>query len=93
LLHKINTNERQQDENPNEVKRISFSLDGDMLAAACSKHSVLIYSLQKGSWQLTEELTGHLDCVFDVAWGKKMGANILASASHDMTSRVWKCSA
>lgn len=77
-----------------EVKRVAFSRDGDMLAAACSTGSVLVYGGFKSQEKPTirQKLSGHTDCVFDVAWGTDARSNgaLLVSASHDKSVRFWK---
>lgn len=77
-----------------EVKRVAFSRDGDMLAAACSTGSVLVYGGFKSQEKPTmrQQLRGHTDCVFDVAWGTDSRSNgaLLVSASHDKSVRFWK---
>jgi len=78
----------------NEVKRVKFSRDGKMLAAACSTGKVLVYNMSSTSSKIEclASLEGHTDCVFDVAWGvcPQTQRNILVSASHDHTSKVWR---
>lgn len=75
----------------NEVKRVAFSLDGKNLAAACSSQKVLVYNVE-GGIRHRATLEGHTDCVFDVAWGTcpDTQADVIVSASHDKTSRVWR---
>jgi WD40 repeat protein len=93
LLQKINTNiGRNTADSAVEVKRIAFSPDGDILAAAGSNKSVLLYGQHQQSleFQPMQDLVGHSDCVFDVAWGKdSRERNILVSASHDHTAKIW----
>merc|ERR1711871_1464736 len=68
-VQRIATREEQlQDIKENEVKRVRFSNDGQMLAAACSSKRVLVYKKRGNVFQLYDELMGHDDCVFDVAW-------------------------
>lgn len=75
----------------NEVKRIAFSADGNMLAAGISSNAVLVYDLTPSQPKLCATLTGHSDCVFDVTWGVDgNGANMVVSASHDNTSKLWR---
>mmetsp|Transcript_88348 Transcript_88348/g.156401 ORF Transcript_88348/g.156401 Transcript_88348/m.156401 type:complete len:421 (-) Transcript_88348:55-1317(-) len=87
---RINT--RQGDMVDNEVKRIAFSANGDMLAAGISSNAVLVYDLRPSQPTLCATLGGHADCVFDVTWGvnPRNGANLVVSASHDHTSRLWR---
>lgn len=87
----INTREDPGIED-NEVKRVSFSLDGGYLAAGCSSQQVLVYDLNQPSAKVVSRLTGHEDCVFDVSWGvcPQTGAKILVSASHDNTCQYWR---
>lgn len=77
-----------------EVKRVAFSKDGLYLAGACSDGSVQVYSLkQRAAPQHVANLRGHDDCVFDVAWGSSTSSNgthVLASASHDKSSMLWR---
>ncbi|CAJ1327551.1 unnamed protein product [Effrenium voratum] len=76
-----------------EVKRVAFSRDGDMLAAACSTGSVVVYSgFAQNKPTMLQKLGGHTDCVFDVAWGcdARTNAKLLVSASHDKSARFWK---
>jgi len=90
LLHKINTREDIGIPD-NEVKRISFSPSGNLLAAACSTGRVLVYDVQSQP-RTHDQLTGHGDCVFDVAWGvcPQTHAKLVVSASHDHTCRYWR---
>jgi len=76
----------------NEVKRVSFSPNGDMLAAACSSGRVLVYNIKTMMPQPVAELDGHTDCVFDVTWGvcPQTQAKVLISASHDHSCRYWR---
>jgi len=76
----------------NEVKRIAFSPDGSLLAAACSSGRVLVYDITKIPATPVAQLAGHTDCVFDVTWGTDLHTNakLLVSASHDHTCRYWK---
>lgn len=92
LLHRIDC--KLDISSETEVKRVAFSRDGDMLAAACSTGSVALYSGFKSQDKptLRQKLSGHTDCVFDVAWGtdaRSSGA-LLVSASHDKSVRLWK---
>jgi len=91
LMQTINTREIREE---NEVKRISFSPDGNLLAAACSSGQVLVYDVNDNGFQKrpTAVLGGHTDCVFDVTWGNchHSNARILVSASHDRTCRYWR---
>jgi len=75
----------------NEVKRISFTPDGDLLAAACSSGRVLVYDVTKPQVEAVQ-LIGHTDCVFDVKWTMSPDSNakILVSASHDHSTRYWR---
>jgi len=83
-------------ENPgipeNEVKRVSFSPDGHLLAAACSSGKVLVYDIRGHTPTVYAQLGGHTDCVFDVTWGTDPQTNTrtLVSASHDQTCRYWR---
>jgi len=77
-----------------EVKRVAFSPEG-LLAAACSTGDVLVYDVKHdtaGDSKPWAKLSGHTDCVFDVAWGTspETSAPILVSASHDKTIRYWE---
>lgn len=76
----------------NEVKRIAFSPDGTLLAAACSSGRVLVYDITKFPSTQVAQLSGHTDCVFDVTWGQAANSNakILVSASHDHHCRYWR---
>lgn len=89
LQQTINTRTIQ---NENEVKRVSFSPDGSLLAAACSSGCVLVYDMNTHAPKPVATLGGHTDCVFDVTWGTcpVTGAKQLVSASHDHTVRYWK---
>jgi WD40 repeat protein len=88
LARKINSNEVGQ--RHSEVKRVAFSPNGSMLAAATSSGNVLVYDADCGK-QLAM-LEGHTECAFDVAWGVEphSDAKILISASHDSTCRQWR---
>jgi len=89
LQHRFDTKEHCKD---NEVKRVSFSPGGDMLAAACSSKRVLVYNINQRSHVPMADLSGHTDCVFDATWGvcPQTHAKILVSASHDHTCRYWQ---
>ncbi|CAE6926606.1 unnamed protein product, partial [Symbiodinium natans] len=91
VLHKLDCKvDMSQD---TEVKRVGFSRDGDMLAAACSTGSVVVYSgfTSADKPRMLQKLSGHTDCVFDVAWGvTPSGSRLLVSASHDKSVRYWK---
>lgn len=91
-LAKIQTrNDKERREN--EVKRVAWSANGEMLAAGCSSRRVLVYKRDAaGIPKLYDELDGHNDCVFDVAWGvcPKTDKQLLISASHDHTTRIWR---
>lgn len=89
LRQAINTREVRQNFAENEVKRVSFNPAGNLLAAACSEGVVLVYKNDGGQWNLYTQLEGHTDVVFDVAWGRAQNMDILASASHDKTTRIW----
>lgn len=92
LRQVVNTRVPGTDLAENEVKRVAWSEDGEMLAAACSSQRVLLYKMSGGVLsQAPDELAGHKDCVFDVAWGTnpQTGKKLLVSASHDHTSRIW----
>ena len=73
----------------NEVKRVTISPGGGHLAAACSSNVALVYDL--GTFEQTSRLTGHDECVFDVAWGKLPGSDktMLVTASHDKKCKYW----
>jgi len=92
LRQAVNTRVAGTDLADNEVKRVAWSADGEMLAAACSSGRVLLYKMSGGVLSsVPDELAGHQDCVFDVAWGTnpQTGKKVLVSASHDHTSRIW----
>lgn len=91
VLHRINTKADINDTD-NEVKRVSFSPDGGLLAAACSSGRVLVYDVNKAPPKQVTQLGGHSDCVFDVTWGvdPRTGLRTLVSASHDNTCQAWK---
>lgn len=91
LQQKINTREDPAIPD-NEVKRVSFSENGDLLAAACSSGRVLVYDIRNGSARLHATLGGHGDCVFDVTWGhcNRTNKQVLVSASHDHSCRYWR---
>lgn len=76
----------------NEVKRVSFSQDGNYLAAACSSGKVLVYDLNTSTERPLAALGDHADCAFDVEWGAcpRTGHRILVSASHDHTLHYWR---
>lgn len=75
----------------NEVKRIAFSPDGERLAAACSSNVAMVYDCTRPSVDPLAVLSGHTDCVFDVAWSHdEKGRRFLVSASHDKSCRVWR---
>mmetsp|Transcript_103313 Transcript_103313/g.296628 ORF Transcript_103313/g.296628 Transcript_103313/m.296628 type:complete len:433 (+) Transcript_103313:125-1423(+) len=90
LQQMINTKEDGRD--GNEVKRIGFSPDGCMLAAACSSGKVLVYDVTVSPALQVAVLDGHADCVFDVSWMRceRTGYDMLVSASHDHTCRYWR---
>mmetsp|Transcript_124741 Transcript_124741/g.353104 ORF Transcript_124741/g.353104 Transcript_124741/m.353104 type:complete len:428 (+) Transcript_124741:232-1515(+) len=89
VVHDINTNVDTTLAS-NEVKRVRFSHDGQMLAAACSTGRVLVYDMNNPTNTPIANLKGHEDCVFDVAWGKnKQGKKMLVSASHDFSANYW----
>lgn len=73
----------------NEVKRVRFSPNGDLLAAGCSSGRVLIYDTNNQGGSAYAILAGHTDCVFDVAWVMRDNQRALVSASHDHTCRYW----
>jgi len=78
----------------NEVKRVRFSRDGQMLAASCAELSmgVVVYGgLGEATPRQMAVLEGHKDAVFDVSWGEtEDGRAILASGCHDFEARVWQ---
>jgi WD40 repeat protein len=75
----------------NEIKRCTFNPEGTKVAAGSSSYQVLIYDVSGPSPQSVASLTGHSDCVFDVAWGlDSKGREFLVDASHDHTSFVWR---
>jgi len=85
----INTRERTGVPDQ-EVKRIAFSPDGELLATGTSTGSVLVSSLARPEAR-DAVLSGHTDCAFDVAWGTTFdNKKVLISASHDHTCRFWK---
>jgi len=93
LMHKIDTKSEPGAIAENEVKRVQFSPDGKRLAAACSSGRVLVYDVESQPQpNRIADLSGHTDCVFDVAWGvnKQTNKQILVSASHDHTLRYWR---
>jgi len=74
-----------------EVKRVAFSPDGERLAAGVCSGQVLVYKYGGNNLSIHGILSGHSDCVFDVAWGQiPNGKRVLATASHDKSSRVWQ---
>lgn len=76
----------------NEVKRVKFSKDGSCQIAAGGSNSVItIYDVdvEKGVESSLHQLSGHKDCVFDVAWGVGANGNFVVSASHDHTWKYW----
>jgi WD40 repeat protein len=75
----------------NEVKRVTFSPNGQHLAAACSSGKVLVYDIENNGSEVCQ-LGGHTDCVFDCCWGVDPLTNkkLLVSASHDFTLNFWK---
>eukprot|EP00397_Hematodinium_sp_SG-2012_P008633 GEMP01008698.1.p1 GENE.GEMP01008698.1~~GEMP01008698.1.p1 ORF type:complete len:420 (+),score=53.42 GEMP01008698.1:170-1429(+) len=92
-LSKINTRGFAPD---NEVKRVKFSKDisGKLeIAAGGANNSVYIFDIDLDVpvvRTFTHELTGHTDCVFDVAWGvAQNGSSFLVTASHDLTWKYW----
>jgi protein transport protein SEC13 len=51
------------------------------------------FSVETGSWQSTQILTGHTDWVRDVAWSPTvLSKSYIASASQDKTVRIWTSS-
>jgi len=91
LQQKMNTRDNRDEPSANEVKRVAFSPTGDSLAAACSSNKVIVYDIRSNGRERIA-LTGHTDCVFDVAWGTcpSSKSKILVSASHDNTCRYWR---
>lgn len=89
-LQTISTRNDLHDEDT-EVKRVAFSPDGERLAAGVSSGQVLVYKYGGNNLGIHGILSGHSECVFDVAWGQiPNGRRVIASASHDMSSRVWQ---
>jgi WD40 repeat protein len=78
-------------EDENEVKRVAFSPNGNLLAAACSSNKVLVYDVENDG-KLVDVLATHSDCVFDICWGLNPNTNKkrLVSASHDHTVCFWE---
>lgn len=92
-LFRFNTFEVEE-MSDHEVKRVAFSPDGSMLAAACSSGRVLVYDVngQDNGFPIAQ-LNEHTDCVFDVAWGmhpRYQNSKILVSASHDHKCCSWR---
>jgi len=91
-LHKLNVKDITKRDDV-EVKRVSFSKDGDMLAAACSSGQVVVvHGLKTGNVEAYAPLSQFKDCVFDVSWGNQLtpsGAPVLTAASHDHTVACW----
>lgn len=88
LRNQINTTTKSCPDN--EVKRVAFSPDGSLLAAACSSGKVLLYSVPTATPKLVASLGGHTDCVFDICWGTCQNSKVLVSASHDKSCRYWR---
>mmetsp|Transcript_87976 Transcript_87976/g.247201 ORF Transcript_87976/g.247201 Transcript_87976/m.247201 type:complete len:449 (+) Transcript_87976:133-1479(+) len=89
-LAKLNTRDGGGSPEDHEVKRVAFSPNGALLAAACSSGNVLVYDVE--SFERYAQLGGHEKCAFAVAWGASPSPRdaVLVSASHDATCRVWK---
>jgi len=90
-IHSINVaTETGQSTSP-EVKRVAFSPDGERLAVGVSSGQVVVYKYNGSVMAQHAFLSGHTDCVFDVAWGMlPNGKRVIASASHDKSSRIWQ---
>eukprot|EP00441_Pelagodinium_beii_P036700 CAMPEP_0197626604 /NCGR_PEP_ID=MMETSP1338-20131121/5492_1 /TAXON_ID=43686 ORGANISM="Pelagodinium beii, Strain RCC1491" /NCGR_SAMPLE_ID=MMETSP1338 /ASSEMBLY_ACC=CAM_ASM_000754 /LENGTH=405 /DNA_ID=CAMNT_0043197147 /DNA_START=24 /DNA_END=1241 /DNA_ORIENTATION=+ len=74
-----------------EVKRVSFSRDGDMIAAACSSGQVVVFHGLKTGNVTHDILDQFNDCVFDVSWGvDNTNSPLLVAASHDKSVACWK---
>jgi len=91
LVHSINVaKETGQSASP-EVKRVAFSPDGERLAVGVSSGQVVVYKYNGSVMAQHAFLSGHSDCVFDVAWGMlPNGKRVISSASHDKSSRIWQ---
>jgi WD40 repeat protein len=89
-IFKINSREMPGIQS-NEVKRVAFNSNGTKIAAGCSSQQALIYNIGGPVPMMEAALQGHLDCVFDCAWGIDAGGvEYLVDASHDHTSFVWR---
>jgi len=93
LAHTLDTTKLEVDDN--EVKRVCFSPDGGLLAAACSTGRVLVYDVN--TLGASEDplpyanLGEHADCVFGVAMGvDRSGRKYVVSASHDHHCFYWR---
>lgn len=90
-LFVINTREHSLANDENEVKRVTWSLDGTRIACGTSSQYVLIYDVSGDSPMEGPALGGHTDCVFDMCWGEDSnGKEFIVDASHDTTSFVWR---
>lgn len=72
---------------PGGVNSVVFSSDGQMLAAAVSDKTVMLWDT--GTWKELATLTGHTRGVSSVAFSPD--DNILASASYDKTVETLEC--
>src|SRR5262249_45059902 len=72
-----------------DILSLSFSPDGQVLAAGTSNGEIWLYSLQKQS--LVATLHGHTDGVWAVAFSPD--GKLLASGSDDQTVRLWNLEA
>jgi WD40 repeat protein len=67
------------------INDISFSQNGDVVAAACEDKTVKLFSVKSG--KLLETLSGHTDEVWRVVYSRD--GRYLASVSNDCTIRLW----